>query len=159
MIQPPNPTIWPDTEGGVVDNTCPKRYGVSKGPFTIQEGNFALDDGRYAHSSVFSGVQSETFVSASGDNPFMFARLSAFSFRHFLIQFTDEVDPVRGRKYLFWWPVNHPWNEAIHTSGWNTTTTGTLWIKDACRQQGVRWKDIDGDGAGKSKKTRQVDGY
>ncbi|KAK4442239.1 hypothetical protein QBC34DRAFT_455938 [Podospora aff. communis PSN243] len=128
MIQPPNPTQWPDNEGTVIDNTCDPQYGVSKGPFQIQQGSISAHDDEYTHRSQLMGYDVRMVVNAT-ENPFMFARLSRDDPRHHLIQYTDETDPALGRK------MYSGSSTILPRPGGGTRSP-----------RGVRWADIDGDG-------------
>ena len=97
FLSAPADSSFVKDDAGEVTNTCDKVYGVSRGPIATQAGS-GLDDGLYTHNSAPRGVRA-TIYSQSDANPFMFARLSAFTDRHYIVEVTGKTDPEKGGRY------------------------------------------------------------
>lgn len=122
MLTPPNPSDFVVDDSSESSNTCEKKYGQARGPITTQAGS-GLDDGLYTHSSSSYGK----FFSMLGDgpdSPWVFARLSKQTARHYLTHPLDETHPVNGGRYHRFFPPS--------ASGPSFGAATVFWVPDGC---------------------------
>ncbi|KAK1755378.1 hypothetical protein QBC47DRAFT_300196, partial [Echria macrotheca] len=134
FLSAPAQTSFADDGSGQTSNTCDKVYGVSRGPIQTQAGS-GLDDGLYTHNSASRGVRVMLY-SYSSVNPFVFARLSADTDRHYIVEVTDRTE-TNGRYHTFYRPTT--------AGSWEVPGVDFL-VPDGCIRRGVRWHDTNADG-------------
>jgi hypothetical protein len=132
FLNAPNPTdVVNDDKPG---QTCPKVYGVSRGPVNTQAGS-GLDDGIYIHNSQDKGVAFELITGKP--ESFWFARIVPSGVTE------DQLVQALGQT-----GDNEVTYRAYSTLGepgtWNKDYYIDFTVPDLCIPRGVRWADING---------------